>query len=78
VTEDEIKERAAENGKTRAFPCDNFDGMTMREWLAALALQGILANQESYGPRSLNTPKQRAVAAVQHADALLIELERKP
>ncbi len=51
-------------------------GLTKRELFAAMAMQGILANE---GPASNDDPKARAGdigRAVAYADALLAELAR--
>jgi hypothetical protein len=45
--------------------------MTLREYYAGLAMQGLLAN----APRSLPSG-QTAAVAVDHADALLAELAK--
>lgn len=46
----------------------NVDGLTKREYFAAMAMQGMLANQ--YDPDLL------PVRALKYADALLKELEK--
>lgn len=61
-------------------------GMTLRQYAAIKAMQGLLAN--SGGPIQANgrtgwglvncTPQNIAVAAVDLADALLLELDREP
>jgi hypothetical protein len=60
--------------------CDAQDGMTKREYFAAAALQGIIANGEAgtydnavkYG----NSVRASARIAVEMADALIAELKK--
>lgn len=55
-----------------AFPgpdSSGYSGMTMREHLAALAMQGLLAAPERFGP------SECAELAVGYADALLARLD---
>ena len=50
-------------------------GLSKREYFAAMAMQGMLASgisERNSGPVSL------AMSAVEQADALLAELEKKP
>lgn len=71
-----------------AFPCAAMDkdglihqeGLTKREWFAAMAMQGFLANSYSDGTtRPLSTVNRHEIAnmAVEQADALMIRLRRK-
>jgi hypothetical protein len=49
------------------------DGLTKREYFAAMAMQGLLANSTSSGHI-----RSCALDSVDAADALLLALERKP
>lgn len=49
------------------------DGLSKREYFAAMAMQGLLSNSISGSHR---IPKRLSTEAVQYADALLAELER--
>lgn len=69
-----------------AYPVENlkeFDatGLTKRELLAAMAMQGLLANQQTeYYLRDCEPtkiPKQLAICSVESADALLAELDKE-
>lgn len=51
------------------------EDMTKREYFAAMALQGILANVEALRARPPLCHAERAEAAVMAADALLAQLE---
>lgn len=51
------------------------DGMTLREYFAAMAMQGMLAD-ESEGRGAEWTPQRCAFRSVEFADALLAELEK--
>jgi hypothetical protein len=66
-----------ENGKQGAFASMNEferqEGLTKREYFAAMAMQGFIACQED-GFRA--HPETIAMIAVQCADALLAELEQ--
>jgi hypothetical protein len=66
-----------ENVKQSAFACANEyhlqQGLTKREYFAAMAMQGFIACQED-GFRA--HPETIAMIAVQCADALLAELEQ--
>lgn len=56
-----------------AFPASHpvaCQGMTKREWLAAQAMIGILANPATLNP----VPSEIAEAAVAHADAVLSQV----
>jgi hypothetical protein len=53
-------------------PCYQHFGLTKREYYAGLAMQGLLASGASKNEAHLN-----AIYAVQHADALLIELAKE-
>lgn len=50
-----------------------FIGLTKREMFAAMAMQGMLACENYSG-----TLEAYSKASVEHADALLNELEKKP
>ena len=49
----------------------NINGLTKREYFAAMAMQGLLAADVNY----VVTEDRTALFAVQHADALLAQLE---
>lgn len=59
--------------KTHA-PCD---GLTKRELIAAMAMQGILANG-TYDPYRRERLKVMSIAAVSAADDLIAELAKEP
>ena len=50
------------------------EGMTYREWLAGMAMQGFLANGRFADIPDI--PKRVALWSVSHADALIAELEK--
>lgn len=50
-----------------AFPVGSYAGMTLRDWLAGMAMQGLLAGDSS------NTPDVCAEWAYKYADAMLAE-----
>jgi len=55
------------------------DGLTKREYLAGLAMQGLLANPSVYKPLEENqyiSTERVAILAVLSADELLKELEK--
>jgi len=56
---------------------DEWPGMTIREWYAGLAMQGMLA---SYTDPNMSFPEREAAAktAVEFADALIAELNKTP
>lgn len=57
----------------------NSEKMTLREWYAGKALNGMLAHPTRYRPRfgaPLNWHEAIAQEAVQMADALMAELEK--
>lgn len=62
---------SGESYKTHA-PCD---GLTKRELIAAMAMQGILANP--YYAQESSASGSFATAAMYHADALLAELAKE-
>lgn len=70
------EEKAKANGDSQAFPGNGMDGMNLREIFAGLALQGILANVAALRAQPVLTHRERAEAAVQAADALLLELAK--
>jgi len=51
-------------------------GMTKREFFAAEAMKGIVANPCFFGPTFQQSPESAAQFAVQCADFLLIELTK--
>lgn len=51
-------------------PIDYNDGMTLRDWFAGMAMQGICAN-----PEIVTTPAQRARLAFEVADAMVAASE---
>lgn len=51
------------------------EGCSKREWFAAMALQGLLANPNAWNEWTLAHHTKQALGAV---DALLAELEKKP
>ena len=59
------------NGSLPAYPIDNKYGLTKRELIAAMVLQGSMANSSAAG-----TSESYAKEAVEFADALLEELAR--
>lgn len=61
------------NAKALAFPIECANGLSKRELLAAMAMQGFLANSEIRG-------KTREIAgwSLDAADALLEEMEANP
>lgn len=64
-------------GNQKAFPSYDggdvyFDGMTYRQWLVGMALQGLLAGVPDKRPSDI------ARWAREHADAVLSELEKHP
>ena len=69
-------ESARDNGNLLAFPINEripfHTGLTKREYFAGLAMQGMLANPETYGDREIMMH-----AAVENADTLLKELHSK-
>lgn len=72
-----MSHEAKENGSLAAFAHGlktgaAYDGLSKREWMAAMALQGILANK-SIQKYTLWTAAQ---SAVMYADQLLVCLEQ--
>lgn len=69
-------ESARDNGNLLAFPINEripfHAGLTKREYFTGLAMQGMLANPETYGDREIMMQ-----VAVENADALLIALHSK-
>ena len=57
-------------GRTRTVTVDD-GGMTLRQYYAGLAMQGILAHPEGF-----TTPEGYAKDAVAQADALIAELDK--
>jgi hypothetical protein len=58
--------------KTGTDIWDRFSGLTKREWMAALCLQGMLTD---FGPDKNWIREQAAKEAIAFADALLAELK---
>jgi len=52
-----------------------FDGLTKREYFAAMAMQGMVTHTGTYGLG--NDPGSMATRAVECADALLVELGKE-
>lgn len=50
---------------------DHYSGLTVRAYIAAKALQGILAN-----PRTINNLETVSSASVEYTDALIAELNK--
>lgn len=50
-------------------------GLTKREYFAAMAMQGLWANSQTFGPLLQQNPRAVAQWAVESADAMLDELE---
>lgn len=68
------------NADKSAFPLPlngikDEDGLTKREYFAAMAMQGV-ASTDGRNGSWLGSPKKLAIMAVQAADALLEELEK--
>lgn len=72
-------------GKEPAYPSNdktgmdytiNHGGLTKRELFAAMAMQGLCANPETYAAASNASEDEIARWSVQQADALLAALER--
>jgi hypothetical protein len=72
-----------ENSKQSAFPLvvrhtehEDFDGLTKREYFAAMAMQGILSNYPEAMRNNIDMADIQitAVQAVDYADALLEQL----
>ena len=59
------------NSAAPAYPIDNKYGLTKRELIAAMVLQGSMANSSAAG-----TSESYAKEAVEYADALLKELAK--
>lgn len=74
-----LNQNNMENGKQGAFACVDSqkqylqEGLTKREYFAAMAMQGILANPEL---TNLNI-NNLAILSINQADELLKELENK-
>ena len=63
------------NSESSAFPLINEScGLTKKEYISALALQGILANPNFNGGESLMTFPEKCESAIAHADELLRKL----
>jgi hypothetical protein len=66
---EEIERKAKSNGERDAFPELDGGGLNKREWLAGMALQGLLANHENR-----TSYEAIAVDAIRYSDALLKQL----
>lgn len=66
------------NGNDRAFATQFSDqeGLTKREYFAAMAMQGIMANSDDAITRFSH--EDIALIAVSTADALIAELNKEP
>lgn len=69
---------AFDNSERSAFPTPencfgNEFGLTKREMIAAMCLQGLLSDNEC----SFANVQNAAKCAIEHADALLVELEKE-
>lgn len=65
------------NGEHPIFrePNSIYRGLTKREWLAGLALQGLIMGTMSNSHLTGFTVRGNVVAAIEYADTLLAELE---
>lgn len=72
------EEKAEDNGQTQAFPVDHDAqvGMTLREYYAGKALQGLCGNASLWS--SSQPHLDVAAEAVAFADLLLIALAKIP
>lgn len=63
------------SGPNAAFPYppDGYEGMTMREWYAGMAMQGLLA-----GPEDTEDPREVAARAIAMADSMLRAMKVTP
>ncbi len=73
------------NGSEPAFPTmyensNNTKGMSIREYFAAMAMQGLLANNIYHNPNeksNMVSVPNLAKAATDYADALILELNKQ-
>lgn len=72
------------NSNEPAYPTATMPGLTKRELLAAMAMQGLLANADAIRSTTTKAPvleirpsEAMARASVNYADALLAELAKK-
>lgn len=76
-----------QNSTTPIFPCNSqldYGGLTKREWLAGLAMQGLLSNYEARVKICNTDPRYNdenfaevvAINSVEFADALLKQLDK--
>ena len=65
------------NDDTKTISVSGYDGLTKREYFAAMALQGLLSTKGSYFPNQQNTGELAALASVHYADALIAELNKE-
>lgn len=80
---EELNQNKMINGNKTAFPSDihryTDGGLTKREYFAAMAMQGMLANLNGAlmkgGTKTLH-PNHISEMSVIHADALLAELDK--
>lgn len=63
---------SAENSPNR----EAYWGLDKREYFAAMAMQGLWANSQTFGPLLQQNPRAVAQWAVESADALLAELAK--
>ena len=78
-----VQQEGKRNGTFRMFPIDGknpikFNGLTKREYFAALAMQGLVSKIDncSSDKTALNRARDLANRAVVVADALLNSLEK--
>jgi hypothetical protein len=68
-----------DNGNDNAFPMDSGvmdnHGLTKREYLAAMAMQGLLSNSRIAAIDFDNKTKVLCAGAIEHADELLKQLQ---
>jgi hypothetical protein len=62
----------ARDSKVPVYPSGEYKGITLREWYAAFALQGIVGSTEGQGPRKAETIAKRAFEI---ADAMVSAIE---
>ncbi len=83
------QDRINKNAGSSAFPLDpktrinntdshlDFVGLTKREYFAACAMQGVLANMDKWRMKGEQLkPEEMARISIASADALLIELSK--
>jgi hypothetical protein len=67
---------APKNADNQSVPTSGAPAMTIRDYIAAAAMQGILASAFSREGRSSPTAADVARHAIEYADALVKELNR--